>query len=562
MSVRFIIEEGPKITFAFQGAKIPGTIQQDIRQIWIRGFAEETSLRNSRERLLRYLRDEGYLQAMVSSRDESLSPMDRRFVFEILPGSRFQTPEWTFHGIEPMNLSVGAGTAMENPRAIKRVIENQLQKDGYLDAASTEPQLIIDRTKARFDVTVERGPRYSVGKIEFAGAGPDMVPTISEGRIAEAPSRRSPEPDFFTSSWLDTTRQTIISKYWENGYNEVQVEAATRVRKGEPVVDVQFKIAEGERQIISQIRIDGYMSTNLNTIRRQFAFKEGDPLDYSRVNLTRKNLYDTRLFRRVDLNVVKDNNGYTAETKLNENPPWNFRYGFAVTNQLQTSDRELGITTDISYSNLLGKGITTGAGTKYTREEREARSFVSVPVFAGRKAATTLTFLRRRDLTDPKSITDLWGFTLQQQWRLRNRYTLSYDYSYKRNHTFSTSPDPDFPITFDLTVPISRFNGTLTRDSRDDILNAGRGTFLSNSFEIAPPGVGSLIQFLKNYTQFLRFRPLKQGLVWASAARVGLAHSFGEQELIPGQNPGFVGTQMDLVLLKIFVQKDVEQGSE
>src|SRR2546422_6810696 len=41
-------------------------------------------------------------------------------------------------------------------------------------------------------------------------------------------------------------------------------------------------------------------------------------VDYSRVDLTRKKLYDTRLFKRVDLNVVKDESGYIAKTSLKD----------------------------------------------------------------------------------------------------------------------------------------------------------------------------------------------------------------------------------------------------
>jgi outer membrane protein assembly factor BamA len=110
---------------------------------------------------------------------------------------------------------------------------------------------------------------------------------------------------------------------------------------------------------------------------------------------------------------------------------------------------------------------------------------------------------------------------------------LSYDYSYKSNHTIEKNPNPDFPIPFDLTYPIARFNGTLSRDSRDDLLNATKGTFWSNSFEIAPPGVGSSIQFLRNVTQFFRFRPLGERLVLATGARMGVAKGFHGQELIP-----------------------------
>jgi outer membrane protein insertion porin family len=158
---------------------------------------------------------------------------------------------------------------------------------------------------------------------------------------------------------------------------------------------------------------------------------------------------------------------------------------------------------------------------------------------------TSATLFRTRDLslserpeslaeTQPfkPSITDLWGITVQQQWRLKNYYILSYDYSYTRNRTFETAPDPDFPIPFDLRTNIGRLNATLSRDTRDDILNASRGSFLSNSFEFAPPGLGGSLEFVRNYTQYLHFRPLKQNLVWASAFRAGIARAFGGEDLI------------------------------
>src|SRR5262249_506117 len=88
-------------------------------------------------------------------------------------------------------------------------------------------------------------------------------------------------------------------------------------------------------------------------------------------------------------------------------------------------------------------------------------------------------------------------------------------------------------IPYDLTIPIARFNGTLSRDSRDDLLNATKGTFLSNSFELAPPGVGSSIQFLRNSTPFFRFRKVGERLAFATGVRMGLATGFREQELIP-----------------------------
>ena len=192
----------------------------------------------------------------------------------------------------------------------------------------------------------------------------------------------------------------------------------------------------------------------------------------------------------MDLNVVKDGNGYIADTRLNESPPWRFRYGFAVSDQLQTSDRNLGGTADFSYSNLLGKGITVGSSFKYAADLRDGRIFGSLPVFLGKNATTSATLFRTRDLTIPGSITDLLGFTLQQQWKLHDSYLLSYDYSYKRNHTFDKTFDPNDPFAFNITIPIARLNGTLSRDTRDDILNATKGAFLSTASKSRRPALG------------------------------------------------------------------------
>ena len=166
-------------------------------------------------------------------------------------------------------------------------------------------------------------------------------------------------------------------------------------------------------------------------------------------------------------------------------------------------------------------------------DERDVRVFGSMPEFLGRRVTTSLNVFRTQDLSNPKELVDYWGGTIQQQWKLRNNYLLSYDYSYKRVRTSTGSFDPDNSFLEDLPrVPIARFNVSISRDSRDDILNATRGTFISNSFEIAPPGIGSSIEFVRNFSQYFHYRRVKS-LVLASAVRVGFVWAYRGQELDP-----------------------------
>jgi outer membrane protein insertion porin family len=260
-----------------------------------------------------------------------------------------------------------------------------------------------------------------------------------------------------------------------------------------------------------------------------------DPVDYTRINLTRKRLYDTGLFKRVDIQIVKETEGNVAEVNLNERAPWSVKYGFSVTDHKESGrrDRDLGLSTELTYRNLFGRGVVAGFSSKLDTRFRDARLFMSFPVFFDRDAASTVSFFRTREtLTDVLSNT--WGVTLKQQWRLRDFYLLSYDYSYRRVSTFELDTETDDnPAIMNGVVPVARVNATLTRDTRDDIFNASRGTMFSNSFDIAPPGIGSSVKYIRNYIQYLRFREVRPRLVWASAYRLGLSRGFGGNRLLP-----------------------------
>src|SRR5262249_14080223 len=128
---------------------------------------------------------------------------------------------------------------------------------------------------------------------------------------------------------------------------------------------------------------------------------------------------------------------------------------------------------------------------------------------------------------------DTTGFTLLQQRVFRNRYIFTYDYTYQRNRIYTRDDlDLDSPLALQRKVSTAWFDISLSRDTRDNILNSTRGSFISNGLEIAPPGIGSSINFYKNFTQFFYFHPLKQ-LVWATGVRAGFAHGFDDEEIIP-----------------------------
>ena len=533
VDVHFKIMDGPRVVLEYEGAKVPDNIKAEINQMWTTRPAEGPLLRDTTNRLLRHFRSEGYLQAAVSDKDMSTGPDYRHHVFIIDPGKEFGAPTWIFKGVDPIAINENAGVVMEHPEAVKERIEASFRPNGYLDATSTIPMLEIEENRAHFVVTVNRGNQYIVDKVEFDGnvalEASRLRDAIKRDAIKKEADKTGESGVPFTSAWLETARQRVTSEYWEDGFNDVQIVPSTTSDPDHSRVGVRFTISEGERQVIKSVEVEGATVTDMGYIQRHLQFKTGDPVDYSKFNLTRKKLYDTRLFRRVDIEAVPSGEGYVARVRLNENPPWRLRYGFVVTDHLQTNERDLGVTSDISYNNLFGRGITTGGRIKVDADERDGRVFGSVPEFYGRNVTTTVTLFRTRELTDPDLISDFWGVTAQQQWRFQKYYVLSYDYSFRKERNYPR--DATDSSQGNPRIPIARFNGTVSRDTRDDILNAARGTFLSNSFEIAPPGIGSSILFFRNYSTYLHFKPVKKSLVWASGFRIGLGAGFRGQDL-------------------------------
>jgi outer membrane protein insertion porin family len=136
-----------------------------------------------------------------------------------------------------------------------------------------------------------------------------------------------------------------------------------------------------------------------------------------------------------------------------------------------------------------------------------------------------------RTLEGTTSVSNRNGVAWEQRVRTGGHIMLSYSYRFDRDHTFGTKVDPITGTIFDLTVNVARLIGNAAWDTRDDPLNATRGSLFSASLQWAPDRLGSQFRFVKYVGQAYRFQDV-HGVVLASAARLGLVTPLGGQELI------------------------------
>jgi len=104
-------------------------------------------------------------------------------------------------------------------------------------------------------------------------------------------------------------------------------------------------------------------------------------------------------------------------------------------------------------------------------------------------------------------------------------------YSFGTTRTFDERLSLEDQARIDRLFPqvrLSGFSGGMSRDTRDDVLDPERGTFVSAEGTIAARALGGQVGFLKSYAQGLWFRrlPARKRIVFASRIALGLADGF------------------------------------
>jgi outer membrane protein assembly factor BamA len=144
---------------------------------------------------------------------------------------------------------------------------------------------------------------------------------------------------------------------------------------------------------------------------------------------------------------------------------------------------------------------------------------------------------------------------------------VNYGYRIERSHTYDIAAS-DLP--FDVTLRLAFLTSTVSRDTRDELLDASRGSFLSHAFQLSPESLGSQVRFVKYFGQYFRYfalqKPkvelftnqiLRPRLIYATAVRVGLASGLGGQD-VPLSERFFAGGS---TTIRGFQQNSVGTGS-
>ena len=224
-----------------------------------------------------------------------------------------------------------------------------------------------------------------------------------------------------------------------------------------------------------------------------------------------------------------------VNVQLREVQPFQLRYGASY-----DTERGLGGILDVSNHNTLGKARVLGLSGRYDARLREGRVYLSQPSLKYWPVETTASLYYREErnaesaLADPFNV-DRFGVSIQQERKLSNAYVWSYGYRYERARKFAAVPGAIGEI-----IAVSPLTSTFTREARDEMLDATRGSFTSHGLSYSPSWLGGDSSYLKYYGQYFHYFPLqperrkpftnevlRPRFVYATGVRLGLARGHG-----------------------------------
>lgn len=543
LELTYDIDRGPATSIAVTGVALPGGVLDDMREAWVAALFDGF-LRDDVEALAtRWLAGDGYLQAEAEAViSEDAAAGAKQVMLSVTPGAKYSDRRIAFNGqqtisdddlrsvVEARRLTL---TAWLQPAEVEAALAAHYQALGFQRATVSIGAPVFTGSTATLPITIREGPQFQIASVEISGVATGSLERVREAFAIEAGAAYVP-------SALDAARRRVEIDYLQAGYNDVRVSVASVADVELPSAHITLDVREGAQQVLAEVTVNGAVTTTRGTVETALDLTPGEPATLSDTYRAQKRLFDTGIFRRADVELVPvgavtadGTQQVRAVVSLAEVPQYRLRYGLRLIDDFGPleANREIrpGMVVDFLRRNLFGRALSAGVAGQLERDRRLARGLLSAPQLLGLPVTTNLFLTQsRQEFTAPDItpfVRDATEVVAEQRFNPRPTMTVAYNYRFLRTHAFQTDLRPG-DVPFDLQIDVARLTGTVARDTRDDPFDTRRGWFQSTGIEFATPSLGSDLRFFKYVMQQFYFKPIGEGIVLASAARLGTAWGY------------------------------------
>ncbi len=562
------LDTGPVVMVAFRGDPLPQDKHAELVPIAREGSVDQDLIEDSIQRIKSYLNQQGYWKADASA-DRQEAQGTLTVAFTVRRGPHYRIAD----GVEVVgNQSV----PIEQLRpALAKLQANDVFVESNLGAAVSAIAGVYQRlgfARAKVNaaanesnpsstgeglvkpvIAITEGPLTRVGDVTFEGNA--AVPEEQlRGVVKSTPGAPFYQPQVVADY------DAVMLEYRNRGFAAASVLVVPGLSPDGTRANLTFQIHEGQQTIVDHILIVGNTRTDSRVITRELLLKEGKPLGEEDLLESQRRLGSLGLFRRIRIDPLSHTSGGSTDVlvTVEEAATLTMSYGGGLEasrllragpggeaeERLEFAPRGF---FDVGRRNIGGKNRSVNLymrgslrpkspepdGTERTGfgfgEYRLVGTFREPRAF-GINADVLLTAAVEQGVRSSFNFARK-GVNAEIVHRLSPGIRASARYAFGTTRTFDEQLDPADQARIDRLFPqvrLSGFGGAISRDTRDDVLDPTRGTFLSADGSVAARALGGQVGFMKSYIQGLWFQrvPVKPRVIFASRLAIGLADGF------------------------------------
>ncbi|MBI3605512.1 MAG: outer membrane protein assembly factor BamA [Nitrospirae bacterium] len=546
VDIEIPVEAGPKIftRFSFKGPRhyLTFTLRNQILIETEKSIAEST-LEESKNRLVEFYQNEGYPLVEVGVKTESASQGKTvSAIFEIAEGPKVLLTDLSFKGNaslpEPLLLQTVSQkkTGLWIPQYLRLPeIPNDLQSltnlyhaSGFLFAQIEEAiRYSENKKRASLEFKISEGIRSSIRSVTFEGISPSYLSEIE--KLA-----KTREKNYYNIQTVLEDKLAISAFYHKRGHADMRIEATATPDETKEKVDINFEVEEGSIIKIGNIRVTGNDITHPRIVLRELYFNPGSLYQEELILKSQRKISQLGFFQSVNIRSgnpeeegeepIRD-----IEIRVKERNAGAFEFGAGYGDY----ERSQGFA-ELSHKNIAGTGRKASIRAEISEiTSRDIVSYTEPWIFdLPLDANASVLYETTRKVTANYSQRTL-STSIGVEKTFSNYYKISLLYQNENVHYI------DVPLNQQLIpedrdrVNISSLNPSIIRDSRDNFLNPRKGSFNAAWFRWAAKFMGSEIQEVKLSLQSSWFYLFGRHLVMGISSRGGVAYNFGETPDVP-----------------------------
>ena len=566
-NIVFRVHTGPVTHVRIEGAHLWSWTRKSLLPVYQGVGVDGELVQEGSQALSSYFQGKGYFDVKVASHFSADKSVDT-ITYQIAKGKKHEVKSVALAG----NRHIASSTLMPQLTVMKSHLFSHGEYSRDLVRSSVSNLQAVYQSEGFSGVKVTPSVTTHEGNIEVMfhiAEGPQD--TVKELHIIGAD--KLPESQYapkglklvvggpYSQQLVQEDQKNVMAHYLTSGFLTANFrESAEVVSKKDPhQVKVAYHIYEGPEVHTGSVITLGRQRTRQRLINNDVSsIKPGQPLTESQLLTSESQLYNnTGVFDWAEVDPKRQITTHTKEdvlVKVHEAKKNQINYGFGF----EIINRGGSIPSGtVALPNLppigLPSNFTTNQKTyygprgtfEYTRNNvRGKGESLSLTAFAGRldqrgaayyidpnvlwsKWTSTVALTVEHNGENPifSSQQELASYQLQRDVNKANTEILFLRYSFSKTD-LTRIEIPDLVLPQDQRVRLSTISTSVTRDTRDNILDAHRGSLQSVELYLNSTKLGASVDFAKLTAQFAVYKRIPHNIIWANSIRIGLAEPY------------------------------------